>query len=330
MSMSDTIQTVRWSINSNEPQQMWLSRGREQPNEIFWESIWRKDLESQMRSAFTITDPLWYGFWIDSPLSREQCSLLLTLFSDVVMTTPRYERELKDFISALTEVTAGHGELNVELSPPGHVDLGWITTFVHCPRCKAEGPVERWQSSYPDDPVECQICKFTYCPTDTFHAEEEYFAETVNCKDCAHSFPIRNLTRAEIIILQNEHYYHEAVEELSWLRRVSAFYERHPDQEGKIQPHFLNLLESDDPGIKADLLAGIPFDQIELKNDSNNSDPECFSVEDGEVADYLRHHHFSLNARLRFVQEAIEQREPKVRNCHVPCPECGGIVRAHR
>src|SRR5262245_30186182 len=138
--MSDTIQVVSWSLGEEVKGQLYLPPGRECPNDVLRESFDRTGVEPQLRRAFQITDPLWYGLWVDSPLTADQCRLLHTVFSDVVATVPRYAKHMEQFLAALQEAAETKLPLAVELSPPGHVDLGWITTFVHCPRCKAEGP----------------------------------------------------------------------------------------------------------------------------------------------------------------------------------------------
>src|SRR5687768_10691321 len=131
--MSDTIQTVRWSLGPNHRRSsdLWLPSGRERPDDVLWASIRRTGLEGPLREAFQVTDPLWYGFWMDSPLTQGQCALLRTLLSDVAASTPRYRQPLQDFRDALEEALQTNDPLRVELTPPGHVDLGWVTTFVH-------------------------------------------------------------------------------------------------------------------------------------------------------------------------------------------------------
>ncbi len=112
---------------------------------------------------------------------------------------------------------------------------------------------------------------------------------------------------------------------MPWLRRVEAFYARHPDLEGEIKPHFLSVLESDDPEVRDAMFAGTPFDQIELPSapapriDRSRE----WSGEDQDVIDYLQHHHFSLPDRLSFVEDAIERlRSQRFRSSPVKCPAC--------
>ncbi len=180
--MSDTIQIVRWSLGRSQPKvhALWPPPEREGPSQALWKSIRRTGLEQRVRQAFEVIDPLWYGLWIDSPLNREQCEILHIVLSDLAATGPRHRKNLKGFIEALAVAKDTGEPLNVEMMPPGHVDMGWITTFVHCPRCKAEGPLERWKENYPTDPIRCPVCGHSYSPAATYSCERDYFATSVN------------------------------------------------------------------------------------------------------------------------------------------------------
>src|SRR5262249_47724831 len=39
------------------------------------------------------------------------------------------------------------------------------------PRCKAHAPVARWQESYPDELIACEVCGYRYSPAQTHKAE---------------------------------------------------------------------------------------------------------------------------------------------------------------
>ena len=326
--MSDTIQSVRWSLEteSDTAEHMWLPPGHERPNDLFWESVRRTGIESQLRDAFQVTDPLWYGFWIDSPLSQTQCQILSTLFTDLVSLVPRYRDRLEAFIDALNRSLETAEQLHVELTPPGHVDMGWITTFVHCPRCKADGPFEPWQESYPEKSINCPTCGFSFSPAATHSTKRDYFAPSVECGRCHTSHRIKDFSEDEIQILEDHHDYREACHELAWLRRVDAFYERHPDYENQIKPHFLMVLDSDDPKVQEDMRAGVPLDEISLPAMSR-SVARDWSAEDREVIDYLRHHYFSLQPRMKGVLESIDRLKPIVATKSLSCPSCGGKLQ---
>lgn len=327
--MSDTIQAVSWSLNGSAPGTFYLAPGRERPNDVLWESIGRTGIEAELRSAFQITDPLWYGLWIDSPLTAQQSRLLHILFADVVETVPRYAKYIQELLPALRAAAETGHPLTVNLFPPGHVDLGWITTFVHCPRCKAEGPFERWQEKYPAAAIECPVCGHSYSPAATYSSERDYYAERATCTTCGASYRVKDFSQDKIAILEDQHYLQEACEELASLRRVSAFYQRHPEQQGRIKPHFLTLIDSDDDRVQQALADGVPFDEIELpaKEAQPLPDARNWSAEDREVLQYLQHNHFSLAARLAFVKERIAELQPAVGARSVSCPQCGGKLR---
>jgi hypothetical protein len=43
---------------------------------FLWETIRTNGLEQSFRQAFQITEPLWFGLWMDSPLSAPRCAFL--------------------------------------------------------------------------------------------------------------------------------------------------------------------------------------------------------------------------------------------------------------
>ena len=328
--MADTLQTVRWSLGTDGPRRgdLWLPDGRRPIEDVLWESIRGLGLEQGMRTAFQITVPLWYGLWINSPLTAAQCSLLQAVLTEAARLVPSYAKHIKVFASALAESAETREPLNVELAPPGHVDFGWIWTFVHCPRCKAEGPVKRWQAPYPQDPLDCPVCGYSYSPTATYSTERELFAETIRCPSCQAEHRVRDFSDVEIDTLEDRHRFEELHDELSWLRRVEEFYGRHPNLEGVINTHFLMVLECDDPEVREAMMAGTLFDVIELLSDESarfDRSPE-WSDDDREVIDYLRHHHyFSLPERIKFVEESIVELASKLfQTSSVKCSACGG------
>ena len=48
-------------------------------DEQLWKIVQEHNLETRLRAAFPVTRPLWYGFWIESPLRRLQAELLYDL-----------------------------------------------------------------------------------------------------------------------------------------------------------------------------------------------------------------------------------------------------------
>ena len=119
--------------------------------------------------------------------------------------------------------------------------------------------------------------------------------DPVVCGSCGARFHVSGLTEDDRRALHDQHDYQGFAEELRMLRRVQEYYRRHPDTEGRIKPHFARLLESDDPEVKERLLAGVPFDQIELPPEQLTA--AVGGEEDWEVVEYLRHNSFSLRPR---------------------------------
>jgi Zn ribbon nucleic-acid-binding protein len=326
--MSDTIQTVRWSLgtDSHLSGQFSLPDWREPIDDVLWKSIRRLGLEERIRAAFQMTAPLWYGLWIGNPLTAAQCSLLRDVFMEAARIVPSYREHTEEFIRALAESAETGEPLQVELTPPGHVDLGWVTTFVHCPRCKAEGPVERWQQTYSEELLECPVCGYSYQPAATHSSERDLFAETVRCPACQTAHRVKDFPDGVIQVLEDHHNFAAFKEELIWLERIKDFYERHPGVEGKIKPHVLEVLESRDPKVLEAMFAGAPFDEVELPSSMTARivASQDWSTSDREVIEYLRHHHFSLADRVKFVQESIERLGLQLFQAStVRCSKCG-------
>ncbi|HET6881530.1 MAG TPA: hypothetical protein VFI31_15310 [Pirellulales bacterium] len=324
--MSDTGQAVRWSLEGEPVREGYLCPpvGRESPDALVWGAIHRTGIEAELRRHFHVAARIWYGLWINSPLTREQCRLLHILFTDVAVAARRFRDHVQPFLSALREAADTGRPFAVKLAPPGHVDMGWITTFVHCPRCKAEGPVPRWQESYPLEPVVCEVCGHSYSPAATYRMEREYFANAVVCGVCGTSHQVKDFKAEEIEILESHYYFHSFCEELDWLRRVAAFYQRHPERQrrGKRRPG--QPPPSEDPQLGDEPVAGAPLEIMDLAIPRRAAEsPPDWSAEDSEVLVYLRHNLFSLQPRWRFVSESIERLSPVVESRSVACPSCG-------
>ena len=138
------------------------------------------------------------------------------------------------------------------------------------------------------------------------------------CDSCGARFPVEALTKDDRDALHDQHRQKEFAEELRMLRKVQEFYYRRPDAEGRIKPHHARVMESKDRKVQDRLLAGVPFDEIELP-------PESFLEgvcgEDREVVEYLLRHSFSLRPRLKFVATQVVQLQRSAGA--VECPACG-------
>ena len=81
------------------------------------------------------------------------------------------DKDVRHFLNALEAAVRWELPVHVSLAPLGHTDFGLYTVFPHCPRCKANAPVGRWQESYPTKPHECRVCGHTFNP-DEHHSSE--------------------------------------------------------------------------------------------------------------------------------------------------------------
>jgi hypothetical protein len=142
--------------------------------------------QAAVRELFPQTSPMWFGLWIESPLTPAQCSVLRTLLTapsvrDYIRSlrpgvdvgaTSDLQRDVDTFVAALRLSCEQGLPIHVLLPPPGHTDFGIYTTFPHCQRCKAESHLSRWRRQYPDRQVRCRVCGERYNPHET-HARAE-------------------------------------------------------------------------------------------------------------------------------------------------------------
>ena len=147
------------------------------------------------------------------------------------------------------------------------------------------------------------------------------------CDGCGRDVPREQIAPADFEQLEAEYYHAMFSDELKWLRRVEAFYQRHPDAIGNVKPHVMRVLDAKhEPSILKKLFDGVPLSEISVPPPAQPPVAQPISAEDAEVIDYLEHHSFSLENRMRFVTEQIAAhgRSPRP----VTCRECaGGKIR---
>lgn len=143
--------------------------------------IERLGLADAVAEHFLETTPIWYGLWTKSPLSNEAMRVLRRIARAMLdgkavaarapMALDSDVADLRAFARA-TELAEANGlPLFVQMSKPGHVDLGFHTTFPHCPTCKAEANLKRWQRKYPTELRACDVCGTVYSPAATASSE---------------------------------------------------------------------------------------------------------------------------------------------------------------
>lgn len=133
---------------------------------LLWKIVQEQHLETRLKAAFQETDPLWYSFWIDSPLKPNQMELLGEILRDVGTDETQELEGQAHFLDAMQRSLSNAIPLHVQLTPPGHVDFGLHTIFPHCPRCRASAPVQRWQASCSEEKCRCEVCGVEYDPNE--------------------------------------------------------------------------------------------------------------------------------------------------------------------
>jgi formylglycine-generating enzyme required for sulfatase activity len=145
----------------------------EELDQHLWSLIEQRNLEQRLRSAFPVTTPLWYGFWINSPLRRVQAEFLHELLDAACDHDDPRDFDVRHFLNALEISVRWELPVHVALAPLGHTDFGMYTVFPHCPRCKANAPVGRWQESYSKEPHDCRVCGHTFIPDEHHRSEPD-------------------------------------------------------------------------------------------------------------------------------------------------------------
>jgi hypothetical protein len=147
------------------------------------------------------------------------------------------------------------------------------------------------------------------------------------CDICGRDVPPERIAPADYEQLEAQYHHATFSDELRWLRRVEAFYQRHPEAVGRVKPHAMRVLDAQrNPKILKQLAAGVPLNDIPLPPPSGPPVAPPISAEDAEVTEYLEHNSFNLENRLRFVTEQVNRHARPPRS--VTCPVCAiGTLR---
>lgn len=151
---------------------LWICPDSERLEAELREKVRVQGLELELARLFPRTMPLWYGFWIESPLHRPHCQVLLALLERT--DSPGEQRDdddddLQHFLAALRAAVNWKLPLHVEMTAYGHADLAWHMVFPPCPRCKASASAARRQQSDPDKPFGCAVCGHRFSkPAETY------------------------------------------------------------------------------------------------------------------------------------------------------------------
>jgi hypothetical protein len=309
--MADTLPGVHWQLDAHRRgfALCFLSE------EDLEETARRSNIQTLLQRHFQQTNPSWYGLWIDSPLSLAQCGVLQSFYAAVGESGDSRWDIAVPLRSAVSEGIP----LHVEASPPGHADLGYLTTFVHCPRCKCEGPFPRWQESYPADIQFCGCCGQAYSPASTYSLVWEYSLNSFECTQCGQVVKGNTLTEEQLQILEAHDLHEQEIQEFDWLERIAAFYRRYPEA--------AVYFESRGPvigkGKRVTFGSDVRFSSDALLNAAGQ---ERWMSENAAVMEYLARHFFSLEPRRRSIIQSLNawrmEQDPSVR-----CMDCGGELR---
>jgi hypothetical protein len=137
--------------------------------------IARLGLRAEVAEVFPKMELWWFSFWPRSPLLPQALTLLRRILAEKLQedkecssaSTRRQVLDLETFVQALRLAQGHQLSLYVEMAVPGHVDFGYYTIFPHCPYCKAEARIKRWQRHYSTEPYVCPVCETQYVPAET-------------------------------------------------------------------------------------------------------------------------------------------------------------------
>lgn len=97
-------------------------------------------LRAELVAEFSVTTPLWYGLWMDSPLRPVQLDLLARLFGGLAAASESYREQLGPFLTAAKIALETDLPLHLTLVPRGDYTATEWTLASHCKRCKAPWP----------------------------------------------------------------------------------------------------------------------------------------------------------------------------------------------
>ena len=178
------------------------------------------ELLGAVRANFPVTHPIWYGLWIESPLSLARCRILFQLCERVgSITNKPFSRTgkvfgLSEFQTVLGTVLSDDGKryrTEVSLHPPGHFDFDVYTTFPHCPRCKAEADLPRWSSPYPTEAMDCRVCGNRFIPAETYKMNAQWRSGV--CDSCGVEVAGESLSEEQYGLLREWQVYRSFVKE---------------------------------------------------------------------------------------------------------------------
>ncbi|WP_119319257.1 hypothetical protein [Capsulimonas corticalis] len=306
--MSETRQSINWELNVpglKTALSGWCSLFEAKSEERLEDQIARLGLMERFKAAFPKTDPIYYGWFMESPLSREQAELIFWIAADLSALPCEYDYGVRGFQAALNLSIKADLDLFVKLRPPGHVDFGSYTIHCHCPRCKARTPIDRWKHPFPEEDTECLVCGFTYSPAATWSQQRSFGFASAVCAQCHRISSIDIFSEEDRLRIEHYLYYRRFEAELRTLHLVKDFYERHPQLEQN--PSLFK---------RRDVIDGF-IQQAPLG---------ALNATDMLILEYLKNHSFKVVGREKSVRERLAVRALYLDDQIVLCPGCHGAL----
>ena len=120
-----------------------------------------------------MTTPLWYGFWINSPLQRPQVEFLHELLDAACDHDDPEDRDIRHFLNALVAAICWELPVHVSLAPLGHTELRLVYRLPALPSVQSERSAGRWKDTYPSTPHKCRVCGHTFNPDENQSSEQD-------------------------------------------------------------------------------------------------------------------------------------------------------------
>lgn len=287
-------------------------------------------LTPRLTTLFIPTSPLWYGFWVQSPLSRAQADCLSQLLrtAELSFDSSHDKAEFPHLLEALGLAAVGQIVLEVEISKPTASRYDSQVTRPHCPRCRAATEIDPWSEmqTWPS-PVDCPVCGFAYDPRITYSPIVDGFEGTIDqivCTDCDASWFYEDFDESQHEKLWNLIDYDRVQQALTITQRWHEFFLDYPDWETRWLPHVMEGLRIDAPEQLAEIddekcWSNLPAD-IELPApDMTEADYQCLRQ--------LRQHFETTPDKLHDAVIEYERCRELAESSGMICPECDGDLR---
>ncbi|MBB6052636.1 hypothetical protein [Armatimonas rosea] len=212
--MADTLPGILWHLEGSPRAFLPCEFFTEQGAALLELLIGLAGVREQFDAAFEKTTPRWWGLWVHSPLTPEQCLLLYKVFEQLEYAD--YHRRVQHwtFLRALRLGTKR--PLHAELSRPGHCDFGIRDVFCHCPYCRNCWRLQGGEA------IECSACGCVFFPEQTRWSEpdteptERYSHEFLAFWERARGYFLPHTTPRGHLGYQQEYFWFDVWRVLRW------------------------------------------------------------------------------------------------------------------